>query len=465
MGSPMQTMPITERERVSGSIRDDSSASRHQETCEHHESPASNPLPDSISAMGARLTDTNDTDMRDQYYGQSSIISLVQECAQTPPGQLSQPFQPRSADPVTSSTSSTRSCNVSCDGGEMSSLLSDDFSLPPRKIADWLLDIYFTNSHLFYPWVHKESFLASYNLMWSNRDSCELTELPDVGIGGSNCPIPVFFCGLNAMLAIACEFSSMPSKEKRKSSMMFYERMKSLINIDILDSGSLAHIQALLLVAIYLQCTPYPRRCWNIVGMAYRMSVGLGLHLRRHSSELSGIEKEMRWRTWCACVQMDMYGPEVSSISQFSTHISYSIVSMTMGRPAMTLMSSNVPLPSPTDDEYLTVEGHQPAGTVSSNQFLYENMKLIGILGDILSKVYHSAAPGPEAESPRPPADFQAVIDIDGALDEFEASLHPVLDWDPSKALSHDMNPLFRRQANVLHARYVVLSLGKFIRN
>lgn len=138
---------------------------------------------------------------------------------------------------------------------------------------------------------------------------------------------------------------------------------------------------------------------------------------------------------------------------------------MTMGRPAMTLTSSNVPLPSPTDDEYLAVEGHQPAGTVSSNQFLYENMKLIGILGDILSKIYHSTAPGPEAESPRPPADFQAVIDIDGALDEYEASLHPVLHWNPSKALSHDMNPLFRRQANVLHARYVVLGLGKFILN
>lgn len=87
---------------------------------------------------------------------------------------------------------------------------------------------------------------------------------------------------------------------------MFYERMKSLVNIDILDSGSLAHVQALLLVATYLQCTPYPRRCWNIVGMAYRMSVGLGLHLGRHSTKLSGIEKEMRWRAWCACVHMDM---------------------------------------------------------------------------------------------------------------------------------------------------------------
>lgn len=143
--------------------------------------------------------------------------------------------------------------------------------------------------------------------MWSDKDNhSPLNDLPDVGVGGRNCPTPVFYCALNAVLAIACEFSNMPSREKRTSSLMFYERMKSLVNIDILDSGSLAHVQALLLVATYLQCTPYPRRCWNIVGMAYRMSVGLGLHLGRHSTKLSGIEKEMRWRAWCACVHMDM---------------------------------------------------------------------------------------------------------------------------------------------------------------
>ena len=191
----------------------------------------------------------------------------------------------------------------------MSSLISDDFSLPPRKTTDWLLDVYFTNSHLFYPWVHKESLLASYETIWSSQDneSPNTNGLPDVGIGGQNCPAQVFYCALNAILAIACEFSNIRSREKRTSSLVFYERMKGLLNIDFLDSGSLAHVQALLLVALYLQCTPYPRQCWNVVGMAYRMSVGLGLHLSQYIPELTLLEKEMRWRAWCACVQMDMY--------------------------------------------------------------------------------------------------------------------------------------------------------------
>lgn len=67
--------------------------------------------------------------------------------------------------------------------------------------------------------------------------------------------------------------------------------MKGLLNIDFLDSGSLAHVQALLLVALCLQCTPYPRRCWNVVGMAHRISVGLGLHLSQCIPELTLLEK------------------------------------------------------------------------------------------------------------------------------------------------------------------------------
>lgn len=187
-------------------------------------------------------------------------------------------------------------------------MLSDEFSLPPKRQADWLLDIYFANNHIFYPWVHKESFMATYERMWGNQANAADEYRPDVGVGGVSCPVPVFHCALNAMFAIACQFSTMEPRDKRNSSMIFYERMKSLTSVDILDSGSLAHVQALLLVAIYLQCTPYPKRCWNVVGMAHRMAVGLGLQNRRQFSSLSALEKELRWRAWCGCVQMDMYG-------------------------------------------------------------------------------------------------------------------------------------------------------------
>ncbi|RDW83542.1 uncharacterized protein DSM5745_03868 [Aspergillus mulundensis] len=372
-----------------------------QEHCEHYPSPESPSLSKSISGMGAPATDP-------------------------------QPATPSAA-----------SCNVACAPG-LSSLLSDDYSLPPRKTADWLMNIYFTSSHLFYHWVHKESFLASYDFIWSSQDGTPLDSFPDVGVGGRNCPPIMFYCALNAMFAIACEFSNMPPQEKRSTSLMFYERMKGLINIDILDNGSLAHVQALLLVAIYLQCTPYPNRCWNIVGMAYRISIGLGLHLRRYGSDMTNLEKEIRWRTWCACVHMDI------------------MVSMTMGRPAMTPVPYNVPLPSPIDDKYLAMEGtvEQPPGEVSGNLFLYENTRLTGILGKILSTIYHSAEPTSEPNTPQKAAlNLQAVLDIDCALVEYEQSLNPALQWDPGAQSPLSAVPLCRRLSNVLHARFLHLRL------
>ena len=87
---------------------------------------------------------------------------------------------------------------------------------------------------------------------------------------------------------------------------MFYERTRGHLNIDILDSGSLAHVQAPLLVALYLQCTPYPGRCWDVVGMAYKMWVELGLRLSQYMPQ-STLSEETRWRAWCACVQIDIY--------------------------------------------------------------------------------------------------------------------------------------------------------------
>lgn len=261
----------------------------------------------SLAAMGAAVPGTPDTAPHDEYYGQSSLVSLVHQYAQSSPGQRT---AKSSNNNRTISTSGSPPTSVPCANTSLSpniaTLLSDDFSLPPRRLADWLLDVYFTNNHVFYPWVHKESFMATYESIWTNKPNHAHTNLPDVGLGGPNCPPTVFNCALNAMFAIACEFSNMEPRDKRNSSMMFYERMKSLMNIDILDSGSLAHVQALLMVSIYLQCTAFPKRCWNVIGMAHRMAVGLGLQSRRRFNGLSALEREMRWRAWCACVQMDM---------------------------------------------------------------------------------------------------------------------------------------------------------------
>lgn len=126
-----------------------------------------------------------------------------------------------------------------------------------------------------------------------------------------------------------------------------------------------------------------------------------------------------------------------------------------MGRPPMSSDHSRVPLPSPIDDKYLSL-GHQgsrqPEGTISTNQFLHQNMKLIGILWKVLLKIYHSQdETQEETDSPAREDEFKAVMEIDKALEEFEFSLPTVFAWKPSNTPSS--NRTLRRQSNVLHAR------------
>lgn len=255
-----------------------------------------------ITAMGTAvpaLMVANSPDESDKYYGQLSVISLTQEITQsTPMGE-----QNRLANFTAAAKRQPIRPSRTLDS---SLLLRGHFALPPKEACDALLQIYWDRVHIFYPWVHVESFMGRYNLLWSSNDETDAKDLTDIGLGGCNCPTPIFYCALNAVFAVACEFSDIPPQDKTASSTTFYERMRTLLQIDILDSGSLCHVQTLLLVAQYLQCTQLPTRCWNVVGMAYRMSVGLGLHCKAASDSTNALEREMRRRIWHACLQMDL---------------------------------------------------------------------------------------------------------------------------------------------------------------
>jgi Fungal specific transcription factor domain len=70
-------------------------------------------------------------------------------------------------------------------------------------------------------------------------------------------------------------------------------------------------VQALLMVAQYLQSTLYPNRYWNAVGVACCIAQGLGLHVDHaegsRNALRNALELEMQRRVWHACVMMDMF--------------------------------------------------------------------------------------------------------------------------------------------------------------
>ena len=201
----------------------------------------------------------------------------------------------------------------------------ESFQLPPKYLADHLLDSYFNRVHVLYPFLHGPTFKAAYEKLWARatqRDSHggngDLVCLSDAGLGNSMNSGPesrLFYAGLNAMFALSCQFSDLPIPEAMEASRDHLDRAMALIvDTEQLDHPSLSLVQVLLLLCLHLQGTPLRNRLWNIIGMAFRIAQGLGLQIDEgggggcgHEPIKTVLEIEMRRRTWYSCVMIDMY--------------------------------------------------------------------------------------------------------------------------------------------------------------
>ncbi|KAF6781429.1 fungal specific transcription factor domain-containing protein, partial [Colletotrichum musicola] len=257
-----------------------------------------------VNAMGASMavqTESPDTPSHDGvYYGPSSVHSLLQHLPRPSPATIT-PAGDTQHHPLPRPQGRRMYPQERVD-----SLLQPEYALPPRSMANALLHLYLDNIHVFYPWVHSPSFCSRFEALWEPDGLHDVTATPsagDVGLGGSKCPPRTFYCAVNAMFALGCEFSDFP--DNQAASATFYRRVRRLLDSDILDSSSVSLVQVLLLVSHYLLTTQYPTRCYNMIGLACRMAVGLGLHLDKPGSGRMEAETQMRRRLWHGCVQME----------------------------------------------------------------------------------------------------------------------------------------------------------------
>lgn len=268
-----------------------------------------------VTAMGA-ISAADDGEGVDspseQYYGNSSAASFMRLA--------------RDSMPIRSYISALKNSEESNSGvsprdsglwrdinpaGAMSEFQFNDFSLPPRSLADHLLQCYWDRFYCLYPFFHRPSFEQAYESLWgaAKWPRSNLPEL-NIGLGGSYDSGPqsiVFHCALNAIFALACHFSDIPIREREAQAYSFFLRSKRFVGLDLLDTSTIGVVQTLLIIALLLQSTPYSNRCWNSIGLACRVAQGLGLHEATAHRHIKPLEKEIRRRTWYGCVMMDMY--------------------------------------------------------------------------------------------------------------------------------------------------------------
>jgi hypothetical protein len=266
--------------------------------------------------MGAMVAMNENLEEGEAYYGRSSTLSFMKELRGTVPS------QPEHESPQRLQTLDTEGSGGVNDGGprktsydhllrvERGRVSFDEFVLPPRSMADHLIQAYWEHVSSLYPFLYKPLFDAAYELLWvpvTNEET--LSRSSDAGIGNSVNAGPrsrLFHCALNAMFALGAQFSDIPEADRRSTSNSFSSRSLALLQVDLMESGCIALVQTILLIVQYLQSTTYPNRCWNLIGMACRVSQGLGLHVEDRQTRRVGLELEMRRRVWYGCLILDM---------------------------------------------------------------------------------------------------------------------------------------------------------------
>ncbi|KAH7141801.1 fungal-specific transcription factor domain-containing protein [Dactylonectria macrodidyma] len=391
-----------------------------------------------INAMGiAHLTTDAVTDTSSEFYGEPSAASLLCDIQD----HCRQPSRPR-ADSQEQLTRSSRQSRRSIPNPYP--LNEDDYHLPPRYVADGLLDLYRKRVQSTYPFLHWPTFVEAYNRLWlSDSDVKSLPQLTGAGLGGPNCPVPVFYSALNAAFALAAQFIDGTAQERKDRSTPFVRRSRHLMRLDFLDNADLSMVQALLILARYLQNSSLPTRCWNVVGIAYRMAQGLGLHLEMDKGTTSRLEREMRRRVWHSCTCLD------------------TVLGMLTGRPCSNSTMSKVALPSTPDEEIsasVSVQREHNDTDVCTTNFFAEAIKLSHILNRILGQIYDPWKEN-EASNWTKVADekyyaqqVSSTIGLDHELDLFEAELPGALQSSTETPTIH-CGGILSYQRHVLRTR------------
>ena len=241
----------------------------------------------------------------------------------------------------------------------------DDYVLPPRRRADYLLASYWQRT--VYPFVDADEVEALYPKLWTGDD---------IGEGRQ-----AFLCLINMIFSVAClsDPNAAPS-ERAENAELYYQRAREYLDIEFINSRSRLAVQCFLLLGEYLQSRNEPQWCWTFVGLSIRIAQSLGLDSPATSEGApSAHEREKMRRIWHSCVVMDR-GLE-----------------MTFGRPAMITpqAASSVPYPSAhigNDPCTCFDETSTPDPSKPSYHFFIEALKLYEVMGEIWMVLYNPAS-------------------------------------------------------------------------
>ncbi|KIW62489.1 hypothetical protein PV04_10662 [Phialophora macrospora] len=293
--------------------------------------------------------------------------------------------------------------------------------LPQRSLADELVDCYFENVHVLYPFLHRPTFEAQYEQTWTSRDQQD----------------DEWLALLNVVFALGIHFAY-ELEDTSAASDRFFGYAQKLVSMEQFAHATIQTLQLLLLSGIYYQSTSRPNQSWNSIGLAIRIASTIGAHVDPTPEQFDPVQIEVRRRCWYGCVVLD------------------SVLALLFGRPTSFQGTFDVSMPSDIDDNYITPEGYleqHPHCKPKTAVFLH-SISFCEIMKDVLYTLYSplkaksSHSSGNAATS----REFKDAISLDKRLVDWLHSLPEYLRVGVVDGMGE-----FRRARNILFVRFLNL--------
>ncbi|KIK55763.1 hypothetical protein GYMLUDRAFT_831129 [Collybiopsis luxurians FD-317 M1] len=311
------------------------------------------------------------------------------------------------------------------------------FNFPDKDLLDSLVSLYFSHINIYYPILHKPTFVRSISQNHHLKDrhfGALVLAVCAVGARFSN-DSRVYEDGV---LGAAEEGRGDPRVEQ--SVGWKWIRQIQLVRTTFADPPSIYEIQLYGVYIIFMQTTTTPEACWILVSIGVRFLQDVGAHRKKRGEQKPTVESELWKRVFWMLYTMDLF------------------MSAYLGRPrSIATEDFDVDLPVDCDDEYWENPAdpengfQQPPGKPSIRHYIVALIKLMDVLALAMRTIYAvrksdmwTAIGMSEVEWHE-----KIVADLDSSLNRWVDEIPDHLRWDP-----HRENPEHFHQSVMLYTTY-----------
>ncbi|KAF5705070.1 Zn(II)2Cys6 transcription factor [Fusarium mundagurra] len=296
-------------------------------------------------------------------------------------------------------------------------------TLPPAEEMDQMLDVYFKTAGTVFPFIHEESMRKTYTTCKAGN----WTRVRRTFLGTLN----VIF----ATIASADRDAIPSARERQEKSNVFFKRATALCGELSKQVISIEIVQYLVLVVIHCQGAQRSVQAWNILGLAVRSAMALGLHSPQAREGLDELQAEYRRRTWVVIYCMDK------------------VLSVAFGRPAIIPDEYMLDQPASPSELALPTPDNAGTGVDIPGDFLAISFRLYQIMNGSLKQQYSGNIHNAELE-PDDMMSLQASGQLRKQLRAWSAGLPPYIRLCESKERILSENSQVNRLRVILTLRY-----------